>query len=100
MTTRTKLIGLGISALVLLAVFPGAAMAAYPEKTITMFCVFAPGGTVDTSIRALTPESERTLGRNIVIVTKDGGGGTMGWPFLRRKSLTDIPCCRHQHRDR
>jgi tripartite-type tricarboxylate transporter receptor subunit TctC len=85
MTTRTKIIGLGVSVLVLLVVFSGAAMAAYPEKTITMYCVFAPGGTVDTSIRALTPESERSLGKNIVIVTKDGGGGTMGLALLAKE---------------
>jgi tripartite-type tricarboxylate transporter receptor subunit TctC len=83
MKVITKSIGFGILAFVLLTVFMGSpAMAEYPEKTITMYCVFAPGGTVDTSIRALTPESERILGKNMVIVTKDGGGGTVGLALL------------------
>jgi tripartite-type tricarboxylate transporter receptor subunit TctC len=82
MTARTKLTGLGISALVFLAVVTPAAIADYPEKTITMYCVFAPGGTVDTSIRALAPDVETTLGQKMVIVTKDGGGGTVGLALL------------------
>jgi tripartite-type tricarboxylate transporter receptor subunit TctC len=85
MTGRTKLIGLGISALVFLVVFTGVAMAEYPEKTITMYCVFAPGGTVDTSIRALAVEVEKILGKNMLIVTKDGGGGTVGLALLARE---------------
>jgi tripartite-type tricarboxylate transporter receptor subunit TctC len=55
---------------------------AYPEKTITMYCCFAPGGTVDTSIRVLASSMEKTLGQNIIIVTKDGGSGTVGLALL------------------
>jgi tripartite-type tricarboxylate transporter receptor subunit TctC len=82
MKVRTKLIGLGISALVLLAIFTPAAMAGYPEKTITIYCCFSPGGTVDTSIRALAAGMEQILGQRIVIVTKDGGSGTVGLALL------------------
>lgn len=82
MTVRTKIIGFGISALVLLAVFTSATMAEYPEKTITMYCVFSPGGTGDTSIRVLAAGMEQILGQRIVIVTKDGGSGTVGLAVL------------------
>ena len=71
-----------VSIFALLAVFTGPAMAEYPDKTITVFCVFAPGGTVDTSIRALAFDAEKTLDQNMVIVTKDGGGGTVGLALL------------------
>jgi tripartite-type tricarboxylate transporter receptor subunit TctC len=70
------------AAAALVAFFGGAAVAEYPEKPITMFCVFSPGGSVDTSIRALAPEAEKVLGQNMVIVTKDGGGGTVGLALL------------------
>jgi tripartite-type tricarboxylate transporter receptor subunit TctC len=63
-------------------VFSGMAMAEYPEKTITMYCCFSPGGTVDTSIRVLAAGMEQILGQRIVIVTKDGGSGTVGLALL------------------
>jgi tripartite-type tricarboxylate transporter receptor subunit TctC len=82
MKVRNKSIGLGISALVLLPLFTPAAMAEYPEKSITMYCCFSPGGTVDTSIRALASGMEQILGQRIVHVTKDGGSGTVGLAVL------------------
>jgi tripartite-type tricarboxylate transporter receptor subunit TctC len=82
MKTRFRFMGQAVSALVMLAVFAGAALAEYPEKPITMYCVFPPGGTVDTSMRALLPGMEQALGKNIVITTKDGGTGTVGLALL------------------
>ena len=82
MRGRTWLVGLAMSVVALFAVFATAAVADYPEKTITIYCCFSPGGTVDTSTRALTPSAEKTLGQNIVIVTKDGGSGTVGLALL------------------
>ena len=79
---RTWFRGLAMSVVALLVVFTGAAMAEYPEKPVTVYCVFAPGGTVDTSIRALALGAEKTLGQNMLIVTKDGGGGTVGLALL------------------
>lgn len=58
------------------------AFAGYPEKPITMYSVFPPGGSVDTSARALCSEAEKTLGQPIVFVTKDGGAGTVGLALL------------------
>jgi len=82
MRRKIWLMGLAMSVVALFAVFGTAAMAEYPERTITIYCCFSPGGTVDTSTRALTPSVEKTLGQNIVIVTKDGGSGTVGLALL------------------
>jgi tripartite-type tricarboxylate transporter receptor subunit TctC len=83
MRTKFRLMHLAISVFVLLGVSAGSAMAAgYPDKTITMYCCFSPGGTVDTSIRALSSGAEQVLGQPIVIVTKDGGTGTVGLALL------------------
>jgi tripartite-type tricarboxylate transporter receptor subunit TctC len=71
-----------VSTLVLSWIFTGVALAQYPEKPINMYCVFSPGGTVDTSIRALAPGVEQALGKNMVIATKDGGTGTVGLALL------------------
>jgi tripartite-type tricarboxylate transporter receptor subunit TctC len=82
MKTRFRLMGLAVSVFVMLAVFAGTAMAGYPDKAITVYCCFSPGGTVDTSIRALSSGAEQVLGQPIVIVTKDGGTGTVGLALL------------------
>ena len=82
MKGKNPLMQLAMWLVVLLAFFASAASAGYPEKPITIYCCFSPGGTVDTSTRALTPSVEKTLGQNIVIVTKDGGSGTVGLALL------------------
>jgi tripartite-type tricarboxylate transporter receptor subunit TctC len=58
------------------------ASAEYPEKPITMYVVFAPGGSMDSSARALALGAEPILGKPIVIVNKEGGGGTVGLGVL------------------
>ena len=54
------------------------AVAEYPERPINMYAVFSPGGSLDSSARALCAAAEKILGQPIVLVTKDGGGGTVG----------------------
>ena len=82
MRVRPRRIVLAMPALVLIAFFTSTALAEYPDKIITMYCCFSPGGTVDTGIRALCTGAEQVLGKNIVIVTKDGGTGTVGLAVL------------------
>ena len=67
----------------LLMGFAAIAVAAdYPNKPITMYVVFSPGGSMDSSARGLSAGAEQILGQPIVIVTKDGGGGTVGLGVL------------------
>jgi tripartite-type tricarboxylate transporter receptor subunit TctC len=82
MRKKLRIMGLAISVVILSAVLAGAVRAEYPEKNITMYVCFSPGGTVDTSIRTLAQNMEKTLGQNIVMVTKDGGSGTVGLALL------------------
>jgi tripartite-type tricarboxylate transporter receptor subunit TctC len=58
------------------------AAAEYPDKPINMYAVFSPGGSLDTSARALSAAAEKVLGQPIVIVTKAGGAGTVGLGVL------------------
>ena len=55
----------------------GSALAAYPDRPITMLIGFRPGGAVDTTGRLLAAKLEKALGQPIVPVTKAGGGGTV-----------------------
>lgn len=53
------------------------ALADFPEKPITMLIGFRPGGAVDTTGRLLADNLSKVLGKPVVAVTKDGGGGTV-----------------------
>jgi tripartite-type tricarboxylate transporter receptor subunit TctC len=75
-----------LAATVLMLVFGASAMAEYPDKPITMYAVFAPGGSLDSSARALCVAAEKVLGKPIVMVTKAGGGGTVGAAVLAGES--------------
>jgi tripartite-type tricarboxylate transporter receptor subunit TctC len=93
MSVIPKLLRLGISVLAVFAVFSGIAMAEYPEKPITMYCSFSPGGTGDTSIRVLAADMEKTLGQRVLIVTKAGGSGTVGLALLANDKPDGYTLC-------
>jgi len=59
------------------ALLPGLAAAEFPDKPVTMYIGFRPGGAVDTTGRLLAAALEKELGQPVVPVTKDGGGGTV-----------------------
>ena len=61
-----------------LAVAAGAALAAYPERPITMIVPFAAGGPTDVTARIVGEHMSRTLGQQIVIENVAGAGGTTG----------------------
>jgi len=67
-----------------LALLPGAAAAAYPEKPITMIIAYSPGGGTDLVARALSPFLEKYLGggARIVIVNRAGAGGEIGFSAI------------------
>lgn len=52
-----------------------AAMAAYPEKPITMIVGFRAGGGLDVFARLLAQRLERELGKTVVVDSKPGAGG-------------------------
>jgi len=60
------------------------AMAAYPERPITMIVAYPPGGGTDLVARALAPFVEKYLGAGarIVIVNRAGAGGEVGFAAL------------------
>lgn len=74
MSAKLSLMGIIIF---LIFLFSASANATYPEKTITIYCCFSPGGTSDTSIRTLATSMEQTLKQSIIIVNKEGGTGTV-----------------------
>lgn len=51
----------------------------FPEKDITLYCGYAPGGGSDVSMRLLVPYLKKELGVNVNVVNVPGGGGFVGW---------------------
>jgi tripartite-type tricarboxylate transporter receptor subunit TctC len=78
MSRRTMLL------LFTLALLPQWAVAAYPEKPITMLVAYSPGGGTDLVARAIAPFIEKHLGAGarIVIVNRAGAGGEVGFAAL------------------
>ncbi len=56
----------------------GAALAAYPDKPITLVVPFAPGGSSDNVARSIAPLLGEKLGQPIVIENVSGAGGMLG----------------------
>jgi tripartite-type tricarboxylate transporter receptor subunit TctC len=72
----------------LLALLPGTAAAAYPERVITLLVAYPPGGGTDLIARALAPYVEKNLGggARIVVVNRAGAGGEIGFAALAAAS--------------
>lgn len=71
-----------LAAIGLLTAAP-AAMAAYPEKPITMIVAYGAGGSTDVTARMLAPFIEKYLGGGrIVVLNRAGAGGEIGFAAL------------------
>lgn len=69
----------------LLSVVATPAMAAWPEKPITIYVSYAAGATTDITARALSSAAEKILGVPVTIENKAGGGGTVAAGLLASK---------------
>ncbi|MBM2803957.1 MAG: Tripartite tricarboxylate transporter substrate binding protein [Deltaproteobacteria bacterium] len=57
---------------------PALHAAEYPNKTIQIINPFPPGAVTDIVARLLAPKLSASLGQQVVIVNKAGGGGAVG----------------------
>lgn len=65
--------------LVMAAAAMGAAVAAYPDKTINYIIAFGPGGESDISARLQEPYFKKYGGQAVAIQYKPGAGGATAW---------------------
>jgi tripartite-type tricarboxylate transporter receptor subunit TctC len=72
-TRRTMLAGLSATAIVR----PDRALAAWPERTISLTHGLAVGGGVDVSARLIAEALSKRLGQSVVVESKPGAGGTI-----------------------
>src|SRR5688500_3350929 len=73
LTRRSALAGLSAAVIVR----PDRALAAWPERTITMTHGLAVGGGVDVSARLIAEALSKRLGQSIVVESKPGAAGTL-----------------------
>jgi tripartite-type tricarboxylate transporter receptor subunit TctC len=68
-----------VTIMLTISFFPchGQALAAYPDRPITILVGFAPGGSMDLSARALAKSAEKILGQPLIIENKAGGTGVV-----------------------
>jgi len=67
-----------LAALLLAAISPEPAAAAYPDRIIKIVVPFAPGGGTDVVARTLAQEMAKDLNANLVIENKPGAGTIIG----------------------
>ncbi len=76
---------LGILTAIGLACASSAALADYPERSISLMVPFGAGGGTDVPARFFAAELEKILGQNIVVSNVEGAGGTVGATQLSRE---------------
>lgn len=71
----------------------GQAIAAYPDRPVTILVGFAPGGSMDLSARALARSVEKILGQPVVIENKTGGTGTVALAAMLSQNPDGYTLC-------
>jgi tripartite-type tricarboxylate transporter receptor subunit TctC len=80
MKFRSMIVG---AAALIAGAFSVSALAAYPDKPVTVICPWTAGGGTDVLLRALSKAAEKHLGQTINVVNQTGGGGAIGHNAIR-----------------
>jgi tripartite-type tricarboxylate transporter receptor subunit TctC len=54
----------------------------YPTKPVTLIVPFKAGGSTETMARLLAQAMSKSLGQNVIVRTRPGGGGAVGATFV------------------
>jgi len=84
MTVFKAAIAATLATVAAVAVQVTSALAAYPDRPITLVVPFAAGGPTDVVARIMGDHMSRTLGQQVVIENVTGAGGTTGATRVKR----------------
>lgn len=70
----------------LVSLLPLASAQVYPDKPITIYCGYEPGGSSDLTTRALAKGAEKLLGVPVVVENKAGGSASVCAALLASKA--------------
>ena len=73
----------------LLAACAGAAAQDYPNRPIRVIVANAPGSQADLIPRIMAPEMSKLLGEPLLVETKPGGNGIIGFEYVARQVPAD-----------
>lgn len=80
--TRISAIAVGLGAATILALAPGAAMAQWPERPVTIIVPAGAGGGTDATGRLLALGLEERFGQPFNVVNQGQGGGVVGFTSI------------------
>jgi tripartite-type tricarboxylate transporter receptor subunit TctC len=83
MSSRRPLVTL-VMAVLCLGAPPSAALAAFPDRPVTIVVPFAPGGANDVVVRAIQQPFAEALGQPIIVENRGGAGGSVGAAYVAR----------------
>ena len=77
---KNLLLGMAATFILVLGMSPNLFAASdYPTKTISIINAYPPGGTLDIPSRTFAAFAEKQFGKPVVVITKTGGGGVVGF---------------------
>jgi tripartite-type tricarboxylate transporter receptor subunit TctC len=65
---------------------PGAAAQAFPAKPVRLIVAFAPGGATDTFSRVTAAEMSKSLGQQVIVENRPGGGTTIAAELVAKSA--------------
>lgn len=79
-------IAVAAAALSSLSPLPAAAQTPYPDKAVRWVVPYPPGGGTDVIARIVQAKFQQSLGQNIVIDNRGGGGGSLGTDVVAKSA--------------
>jgi len=89
--TLTRTMCALIGAVCVAAILPHSAVAAWPERPITLLHGFGAGGNGDLTARVVAERLSARLGQSVVVEPKPGAGGRVAAGFVARLHCRDLP---------
>ena len=75
-----------VAGILLAAAGSAPAVAAFPDKPVTIIIGYGPGGMTDVSTRILAERLENILGVEVFVEHKPGAGGVLAWQALLERA--------------